>query len=75
MLVKLSQFKKQNFQLQEESKVREVREYKLLEVISTFTNSSKMMDQMVSEQRSIGDKTGLGFDHSSASHLKLTKPR
>lgn len=50
-----------------------MRDHNLHEVIPTFTNSSKVMDRMVSVQRPISDKTGFGFDPSSPSHLKLTK--
>nr|GMD04152.1 RNA polymerase-associated protein RTF1 homolog [Ipomoea batatas] len=47
----ISQFEKQILSLKEECKAREVREQNVHEVIATFINSSKMMDQMVGEQR------------------------
>ncbi|XP_031121052.1 uncharacterized protein LOC116024300 [Ipomoea triloba] len=61
-LLEVRNLKAEIIRLQEECKSREVREHNLRATIATFTNSSKIMDKMVSMQKPSGDKAGLGYN-------------
>ncbi|MEQ5265911.1 hypothetical protein, partial [Escherichia coli] len=74
MLESISQLEKQVHHLKEECKSKDDREQNLCSVLATFTNSSRLMDRMVDDQRPSGSRTGLGYNSSSYQHVLLTRP-
>ncbi|MEQ5248967.1 hypothetical protein, partial [Escherichia coli] len=74
MLESISQLEKQVHLLEKECKAKDDREQNLRAVLATFTNSSRLMDRMVDDQRPSGSRTGLGNNSSSYQHVLLTRP-
>ncbi|XP_019183009.1 PREDICTED: kinesin-related protein 4-like [Ipomoea nil] len=67
------QLEKNVLTLKEQCTVRERREQELLEVLDKFNNSSNLMDRMINDSRLPGERTGIGFNPSSASQTCLNK--
>ncbi|MEQ5154433.1 hypothetical protein ABN254_21700, partial [Providencia rettgeri] len=74
MLESISQLEKQVHLLKEECKSKDDREQNLRAVLATFTNSSRLMDRMVDDQKPSGSRTGHGYNSSSYQHVLLTRP-
>ncbi|XP_019151906.1 PREDICTED: uncharacterized protein LOC109148626 [Ipomoea nil] len=63
------QLEKQVLSLKEQCIEREKREQHLREVLESFNNSSKLMDRMVNGSKPPGERTGIGYDLGSSSHV------
>ncbi|XP_019171359.1 PREDICTED: uncharacterized protein LOC109166916 [Ipomoea nil] len=70
-----NQLEKQVLSLKEQCTEREKREQHLREVLDSFNNSSNLMDRMVNGSKPPGERTGIGYDLGSSSHVTLNKPR
>ncbi|XP_019159982.1 PREDICTED: uncharacterized protein LOC109156585 [Ipomoea nil] len=53
---------------------RKMREQQLREVLDSFNNSSNLTDRMVNGSKPPGERTRIGYDLSSPSHVVLNKP-
>ncbi|XP_019163043.1 PREDICTED: lisH domain-containing protein C1711.05-like [Ipomoea nil] len=67
------QLEKQVLLFKEQCTERELREQHLCEVLDSFNKSSNLMDQLVNGLKPPGERTGIGYDLSSPSHILLNK--
>ncbi|XP_019177731.1 PREDICTED: uncharacterized protein LOC109172936 [Ipomoea nil] len=68
------QLEKQVLSLKEQCTEMEIWEQKLREILDSFNNSSNLMDRMVNGSKPLGERTGIGYDLGSSSHVALNKP-
>lgn len=66
LTLELNNLKAENERLKEECIASNTREEKLKELLDKYAGSSKAMDTLLSIQKSLGDRTGLGFNSSSS---------